>query len=217
MEVFMLYYQNWSRAFRFFLGFAACFAVIAVLVSVNKVSTFDNYIIDGVQSAESPGLTSFAKGLSLIGSSKIAIGISIVTMALLYFLLKHRFELILFLWVGLGSQLLNTIMKLSFHRERPNLHRIVEEIGYSFPSGHSMAAFSLYGVIAFLLWRHLRRRHERVLLIMFAVFMTVGIGWSRIYLGVHYPSDVIGGYMASGAWLMLSICLFQIYKSSRKN
>lgn len=46
--------------------------------------------------------------------------------------------------------------------------------------------------------------------------MTVGIGWSRIYLGVHYPSDVIGGYMASGAWLMLSICLFQIYKSSRK-
>lgn len=79
-----------------------------------------------------------------------------------------------------------------------------------------MAAFSLYGVIAFLLWRHLRRRHERVLLIMFAVFMTVGIGWSRIYLGVHYPSDVIGGYMASGAWLMLSICLFQIYKSSRK-
>lgn len=205
----MLYYQNWSRGFRYFIWFAIGFVAIALLVSINKVASFDNFIIHIVQSAESPGLTLLAKGLSLIGSSKIAIGISIVTMALLYFLLKHRLELILFLWVGLGSQLLNTLMKLLFHRERPNLHRIVEEIGYSFPSGHSMGAFSLYGVIAYLLWRHLRRRHQRILLILFAVFMTGGIGWSRIYLGVHYPSDVIGGYVASCAWLMLSIGLFE--------
>lgn len=208
----MLYYQNWSRGFRYSIEFAACFVVIAILVHMNKVSSFDNYMIHFVQSAESPGLTTFAKGLSLIGSSKVAIGISIGTMALLYFLLKHRLELILFLWVGLGSQLLNTLMKLWFQRERPNFHRIVQELGYSFPSGHSMAAFSLYGVIAYLLWRHLPRRSERILLIMFTVFMTVGIGWSRIYLGVHYPSDVIGGYAASGAWLMLSISLFEAYK-----
>lgn len=190
----MLYYQSWSRGFRIFLGFAVCFAAIAVLVKLNRISSFDNSIIYWVQSAESPGLTAFAKGLSFVGSSKLVIGISIGMMALLYFLLKHRLELILFLWVGLGSMLLNTLLKLWFRRERPNFHRIIEEIGYSFPSGHSMAAFSLYGVIAYLLWRHLRRRHERILLIIFTVFMTVGIGWSRIYLGVHYPSDVIGGY-----------------------
>lgn len=213
----MQYYQNLSRGIRFFLWFAAFFLLIAVLVKLDKVSSFDNNIIHFVQSAESPSLTFLAKGLSLIGSSKMVLGISILTMALLYIWLKHRLELILFLWVGLGSQLLNTLMKLWFHRERPDFHRLIEVAGYSFPSGHSMAAFSLYGVISFLLWRHLPRRHQRTLLIIFAVFMTLGIGWSRIYLGVHYPSDVIGGYAASGAWLMLSIGLFEAYKNTRRS
>lgn len=208
----MLYYQNGSRGFRYFVGFTVCFAAIALLVNLNKVAIFDNYIMEWVQGAESQGLTTFAKGLSLVGSSKFVIGISIGMLLLLYFWLHHKLELILFIWVSLGSQLLNTMMKLWFRRERPNVHRIIEEIGYSFPSGHSMAAFSLYGVIAYLLWRHLRRRRERLALILFVVLMTVGIGWSRIYLGVHYPSDVIGGYAASGAWLMLSIALFEAYK-----
>ncbi|WP_410511568.1 phosphatase PAP2 family protein [Paenibacillus sp. BR2-3] len=204
------------REFVLFIGFAVVFAVIAVLVVLNGVTYFDNYIIGAVQSAESPSLTFLAKGLSLVGSSWLAIGFSLLTMMLLFFLLRHRMELVLFLWVGLGSQILNTFLKLRFHRERPNIHRIIEEVGYSFPSGHSMAAFSLYGVIAYLLWRHLSSGPGRVMLITGAVLMTGGIGWSRIYLGVHYPSDVIGGYAASCAWLMLSIGLFKLYQGYRK-
>ncbi|MFD1907262.1 phosphatase PAP2 family protein [Paenibacillus rhizoplanae] len=95
-------------------------------------------------------------------------------MLILFFALKHRLELALFLWVGLGSQLLNTLLKLWFHRERPTIHRLIEQAGYSFPSGHSMAAFSLYGVIAYLLWRHMHSRSERLLLILFTVLMTGG-------------------------------------------
>lgn len=212
----MLIYRNWSRRFRHFLWFTLGFAAISVLVLLNRTAAFDNSIINAVQSLESPRLTSLAKGLSLVGSSRLAIGISLVTMALLFFVLKHRMELVLFLWVAIGSHLLNTMMKLWFHRERPNIHRLIEEAGYSFPSGHSMAAFSMYGAIAYLLWRHLRKRSGRVLLIIFTIFMTGGIGWSRIYLGVHYPSDVIGGYAASGAWLMLSIACFEAYRNRRK-
>ncbi|MRN52427.1 phosphatase PAP2 family protein [Paenibacillus monticola] len=212
----MLYFRYWSRGFVLFLGFTAGFAVIAALVMLNKVAFFDEYIINVVQSAESPAFTSLAKSLSLVGSSRQAIGISLLAMLLLFFLLKHRLELALFLCVGLGSQLLNTMMKLWFHRERPNLHRIIEEVGYSFPSGHSMAAFSLYGAIAYLVWRHLHRKFARILLILIAVLITGGIGWSRIYLGVHYPSDVIGGYAASGAWLMLCITIFEAYRNSQR-
>ena len=212
----MLYYHYWSRGFRYFFWFMLGFAVIAMLVMLNKTASFDNFIIQAVQSSETPVLTSIAKGLSLVGSSRLAIGISVVTIALLFFVLKHRMEILLFIWVALGSQLLNTLLKLWFHRDRPTIHRLIEQAGYSFPSGHSMAAFSLYGAIAYLLWRHLRRRRERALLILFTVLMTVGIGWSRIYLGVHYPSDVIGGYAASGAWLMLSIAGFEAYRSARQ-
>ena len=188
-----------------------------MLVKLGGAQGFDHAVIRFVQSMESPPLTALAKGLSLVGSSKLAIGISLLTMLILFFALKHRLELVLFLWVGLGSQLLNTLLKLWFHRERPTIHRLIEQAGYSFPSGHSMAAFSLYGVIAYLLWRHMHNRSERLLLILFTVLMTGGIGWSRIYLGVHYPSDVIGGYAASGAWLMLSAACFEAYRNYKAN
>lgn len=211
----MKYYQNLSREVRFFLWFLVCFILIAVLVKLDKVSTFDRNIIHVVQSAESPVLTILAKGLSFIGSFRMVLGISILTMALLYIGFKKRLELILFLWVGLGSQLLNILMKLWFHRERPDFNRLIDVVGYSFPSGHSMAAFSLYGLIAYLLWWHFPYSHQRIFIILFAVIMTLSIGFSRIYLGVHYPSDVIGGYAASGAWLMLCVSLFKTYQNKR--
>ncbi|MEK3793998.1 phosphatase PAP2 family protein [Paenibacillus sp. FSL R7-0204] len=213
----MLYYHYWSRGFRRFIWFLLAFILIALLVKLGGAQGFDHVVIRFVQSMESPPLTALAKGLSLVGSSKLAIGISLLTMLILFFALKHRLELALFLWVGLGSQLLNTLLKLWFHRERPTIHRLIEQTGYSFPSGHSMAAFSLYGVIAYLLWRHMHNRSERFLLILFTVLMTGGIGWSRIYLGVHYPSDVIGGYAASGAWLMLSAACFEAYRNYKAN
>jgi len=199
-----------------FVGFAVIFAEIALLVTSGRVSVLDKYLIGIVQSVEMPFLTSLAKFLSLVGSSKVAIGFSVFLMVIMFLLLKHRMELILFLWVGIGSHALNTALKHTFQRERPNFHRIIEEAGYSFPSGHSMAAFSLYGIITYVLWRHLRSRLARILLITGAIIMTIGIGWSRIYLGVHYPSDVIGGYTASCAWLMLSIALYGMYREQRK-
>ncbi|AIQ41213.1 phosphatase PAP2 family protein [Paenibacillus sp. FSL R7-0297] len=212
----MLYYHYWSGGFRRFIWFLLGFILIAVLVKQGGAAGFDRAVIHIVQSMESPPLTALAKSLSLVGSSRLAIGISLLTMTILFFALKHRMELALFLWVGLGSQLLNTLLKLWFHRERPTVHRLIEQAGYSFPSGHSMAAFSLYGVIAYLLWRHMHNRRERFILILFTVLMTGGIGWSRIYLGVHYPSDVIGGYAASGAWLMLSAACFEAYRNFRE-
>ncbi|MDT3425604.1 undecaprenyl-diphosphatase [Paenibacillus forsythiae] len=201
--------RHWSRGFKLFLLFAGIFGLIAVLVSYNYTAAFDERIIHLIQSGETPALTSAAKTLSLVGSSRIVIGLSLVIMAALFLFLKHRLELLLFLWVGVTSNHLNTLLKDWFHRERPDIHRIIEETGFSFPSGHSMAAFSVYGALTFLLWRHMRSTAGRVLLVAACFLMTAAIGWSRIYLGVHYPSDVIGGYAISCAWLMLSIAGFE--------
>ena len=126
-------------------------------------------------------------------------------------MLHHRHELFLFIVVVAGSPLLNLVLKEIFQRARPDLNRLIEISGYSFPSGHAMNAFTVYGILTFLLWRHIFNRTGRSLLLLFSTFVVFMIGISRIYLGVHYPSDIIGGYLASGCWLATSIWVFQWY------
>ena len=78
-----------------------------------------------------------------------------------------------------------------------------------------MNAFAVYGIITFLLWRHIPPRLGRTILILISSGFIIMIGTSRILLGVHYPSDIIGGYFASGFWLSSAIWFFQRYKEKR--
>jgi len=193
------------------LLFFLAFGIIAAYVSLNRVQWFDFPIIEYVQSFESPTVTEVMKFFTWLGSTKIVISIIILTSVILFIFLKHRKELLFFIIVMLGSTLLNEGLKSLFHRQRPTIHQIIQEVGYSFPSGHSMAAFSLYATLSFLLWKHIHTRFGRGFMIFFATVMILSIGTSRIYLGVHYPSDVIGGYFASGVWFVLSVTVFQWY------
>ena len=193
------------------------FSLMALLFSQNEVTAFDRAIIAFVQGLESPSLTAVMKFFTFIGSFKAIIVISLFTMALLYAVLKHRIELILFTIVLVGTPILNRLLKEFFQRARPDLHRLIEIGGYSFPSGHAMNAASMYGILAFLLWRHIPTRWGRSLLIIFSSAMIVTIGISRIYLGVHYPSDIIAGYLASGCWLAITIAVFQRYQEKRSS
>lgn len=102
-----------------------------------------------------------------------------------------------------------------FHRARPDLHRLAEASNYSLPSGHATMACALYGVLTFILWRHISTGLGRNILIIISVFMVLAIGISRIYLGVHYPSDVIAGYFISTFWLTFAIGFYQRYKEQR--
>ncbi|MFT9600173.1 phosphatase PAP2 family protein [Mesobacillus sp.] len=104
------------------------------------------------------------------------------------------------------------MLKLYFHRARPDFNRLIEIGGYSFPSGHAMNAFSFYSILAFLLWRHVPTRMGRIAVILLSTFMILAIGLSKVYLGVHYPSDIIGGFLASGLWVAVVIWFFQRYK-----
>ncbi|GGG58283.1 phosphatase PAP2 family protein [Paenibacillus radicis (ex Gao et al. 2016)] len=191
------------------------FALIAVLIGKNNIEWFDSQIITFVQHWESPWLTSVMKGFSLIGAGTLNVIITILIMIMLYFVFKHRWELLFLIGVIVGSALLNVVLKAIFHRARPTLHRLADATGYSFPSGHSMAAFALYGVLCFLLWKHARTALTRTLLIVGGIVMIAAIGISRIYLGVHYPSDVIGGYLASGTWLAVTIWFYQRWLERR--
>lgn len=100
------------------------------------------------------------------------------------------------------SSLLNLGLKMLVQRPRPEGFRLAVESGFSFPSGHSMAAMAFFGLIVWLVW-HYEQDHRRRLLLTAALgIVIVLIGVSRIYLGVHYASDVLGGFCASIIWLV---------------
>ncbi|MED3551318.1 phosphatase PAP2 family protein [Cytobacillus praedii] len=191
------------------------FSFMAFFVSANKVVQFDSTIITFVQGFENSSLTTVMKFFTFIGDTNSVIVLSILVIIFLYVVLKHRVELILFIVAIIGSAVLNQLLKYSFQRARPELHRLIEIDSYSFPSGHAMNAFTVYTIITFLLWRHIPSRAGRILLIIISALMIFTIGISRIYLGVHYPSDIIAGYFASACWLGMAIWFFQKYQENR--
>jgi len=106
-----------------------------------------------------------------------------------------------------GEAVLNFFLKNLFERTRPDLFQVVAEAGYSFPSGHAMVSLCLYGMLTFLIARHVQSWRWRLVVIGLAMALVVAIGVSRVYLGVHYPTDVVAGYFAGGMWLAFCISL----------
>ncbi|MFB9328710.1 phosphatase PAP2 family protein [Paenibacillus aurantiacus] len=196
-------------------GLCMCgFIVIAILIGEHRITSFDTQITKGMGSVESASLTKVMIFFTMIGSGWPVAIITLGIVALLTYL-GHRKELIVFVSIIVGSALFNSVLKLLFHRARPIVHRLIEANGFSFPSGHSMSAFTLYGLTTFFLWKHVQGPVSRALMIITGTALVLLIGASRIYLGVHYPSDVIGGYLASGAWLLITIAVYQHFLEER--
>jgi len=132
----------------------------------------------------------------------------VVATALLFacflWLYKKR-NLILPFWTTLaGTEITVELLKLAVHRARPIGAEFLET-SYSFPSGHSAIAVALYGFIAFLLWKRTKNRLGRGLILTTTLLIILLIGFSRIYLGVHFPTDVLGGYLVGATWLWVAI------------
>ncbi|NKE08050.1 phosphatase PAP2 family protein [Mesobacillus selenatarsenatis] len=194
-----------------FFGSLLCFILMSYLVQADHLVIFDKTVIDIVQGFEAGLLTAAMKFFTYIGSTRLIIILTIPIFLFLFFVLRLRGEILIFLAVVYITPILNRLLKLYFLRARPDFHRLIEIGGYSFPSGHAMNAFSFHSILAFLLWRHVPTRPGRIVVILFSSLMIFAIGISRIYLGVHYPSDIIGGYLASGLWVAAVIWFFQRY------
>ena len=105
--------------------------------------------------------------------------------------------------------ILNQLLKRILRRPRPTEFRIVEETGYSFPSGHSMVSMAFYGYLIYLIYRYIKNKYIKWSLIVLLSILICLIGISRIYLGVHYTSDVLGGFLLSISYLVVYISLIK--------
>ena len=100
---------------------------------------------------------------------------------------------------------LNQLLKRIVQSPRPTEFRIVEESGYSFPSGHSMVSMAFYGYLIYLIYKHVKNKYLKWISIILLSILICSIGISRIYLGVHYTSDVLGGFFISISYLIIYI------------
>lgn len=191
--------------------FLAAFVALSSLLDTKTMESFDAAVLQAVQEIRHPYITPVIKFFTFIGNTRTVIILSVILMSILYTFFKHRKELVLFSVVLIGTGIWNSLLKAFFERERPALEAIITAPGFSFPSGHSMAALSLYGILAFLLWKHMSKARDRAILLCVAVSFILVIGFSRVYLGVHFPSDVIGAYLFSCFWLFLNIWFFRNY------
>lgn len=177
----------------------------------NELSQFDQTIYSFLSGFISKDTTAVMKGFTYLGSSPTLILIAIASYIILrknqrYFLYGH------FIAANLGiTWIFDELFKLAFHRQRPDILRLVEAGGFSFPSGHSMVSMSFYGLILYFVFINTESSFRRYTFASLLCLLILSIGVSRVYLGVHYASDVLAGFSAGLAWLAVFITLINKY------
>ena len=133
-----------------------------------------------------------------------AIFLIVVTIVLFILIKNKKIRLSIFLNLVIIT-ILNQLLKRILQRPRPTEYRIVEETGYSFPSGHSMISMAFYGYLIYLIYKYAKNKYIKWISIVLLSILICAIGISRIYLGVHYTSDVLGGFLISISYLVIYI------------
>ena len=177
------------------------FVVVAWLVIQPGVPPIDRAVTGFLHGLANPTQDALMRGATFLGSTPVLA--SVVALVVVVLVRRHRYRESTFLVVALlGSLVLNDALKLLVHRARPGFDWADAWPETGFPSGHTMNSFVVYVGIALIVGRVAGPRVGRVASVI-AVALTVSVGISRIYLGAHWLSDVIGGYLAGASWLLL--------------
>ena len=167
----------------------------------------DEAIMELIHKNITPLKTTFMKVITFFGSTYFLIlsGLAILLFSIKY---KHRENLVPLILSTVGCSLLNTIIKYMVTRTRPIKYFLIKQGGYSFPSGHSMVSMCFYTTMTYLLTKNIKDKNKKVLL-WIGNFIIIGlIGFSRIYLGVHWFSDVLAGYIMGFLVYLFTIYLY---------
>ncbi|WP_226666693.1 phosphatase PAP2 family protein [Metabacillus litoralis] len=192
--------------FRFLILFFV-FCICALIYPIEFFYQYDVNVILFFEEIRSPFLNKVFMFITDIGSIKYTLPICIVFSALFYYKKRKVLDIIMLVIIFYSVRKLNVVLKDLFVRDRPSFQFVYEESHYSFPSGHAMNSTAIYGFICFIILNHFsgNGNHRNTLLISTIILVGI-IGISRIYLGVHYISDVIAG-ISAGLMLLIVITL----------
>lgn len=196
--------KTWPTIIPISLGLATvallCFSWLSEEVLERGTARFDSSVRGVVHQYASPPVTAIFKFVTNLGDWPVVLA---GTLALIFYFLyrRDRDHLGVLLVTMAGAGVLDGVLKLAFHRLRPDPFFGAKPTTYSFPSGHALISFCFYGLIAGMINFQLEERRLRALVWLIAGLLIGLIGLSRIYLGVHWPSDVVAGYAAAIIWM----------------
>jgi membrane-associated phospholipid phosphatase len=169
----------------------------------------DTRLANWLHEHERSSLTEFFEAMTWLGNVPVLTAVTLVVALALA--RRQTSELQLLLLAVLGTQILTLGLKLGFQRERPFFaDPLATESTYSFPSGHASVSLAVYGTLGFIVARHLRSLRARIAVLAAAALLVLLIGFSRLYLGVHFLSDVIAGFSLGLAWVSLCAMLLHL-------
>ncbi|MBR3199648.1 MAG: phosphatase PAP2 family protein [Bacilli bacterium] len=169
-----------------------CFVIITILLYTNNLSGIDNLLYNNIMSVRSTLLDFF-----FINITKLCNPLFITIASILLLLILRKDNRMFFGINTILTIITNQVIKRLIRRPRPNHIRLIKEGGFSYPSGHAMISIALYGFLIYLVMKKVKNKYLKISLLTLLIFIILLVGISRVYLGVHYPTDIISGYLLS--------------------
>ena len=189
--------------FCLFLAATVGFAQLADEVHEGATLAFDTHILETINTTASPAWDAFYVGVTQLGSVFGIIALTLIGLAVLITKRKYKDATILAASIA-GAAAINLVLKALIARARPDLwERLITETSYSFPSGHAMLSSMLAFAVIAIAWR----TRYRVIATIAALLFMVLVSFSRLYLGVHYPTDIVAGWLVSVSWLLVVLAV----------
>jgi membrane-associated phospholipid phosphatase len=178
---------------------------------IEKETGNDQRLAEWLRGRATDPLTDVFRAITTLGNFVTLVVVTVIAVAVLW-RRRERTDGVFVAFAFLGAQVLSSAMKLGFRRERPFFpDPLATESTFSFPSGHALVSLAVYGSIALVLARRLRRRRDRIVLFGATGLLVLAIGFSRLYLGVHFLSDVLAGFAAGAAWVALLYVALEVH------
>ena len=185
-------------------GLLIFFVVLTILVVLGVTKGFDDSVYSLVRSLESGFFDKYFLTVTKLGNESV-----VIILAFIIFLLVRRNDKLLVLLTCLLSVVSNQLIKHIIMRDRPSVYRMIKQGGFSYPSGHSMIAVALYGILIYLVFKYIKNKYLKYGLSALLVLLILSIGISRIYVGVHFASDVVGGFSLAIAEIVLIVSFLE--------
>lgn len=186
-------------------------------LKTDMLAGYDQKITDFVISFRNPALTKYFIFVTNVGDVYGYLIVLAIVVLLTIFIYKRWKYVAQTLIVLALAAISNMILKRFIDRARPGIEHMVSVETLSYPSGHAMSAMAFYGFVMFLFYKFKMNRFLKLTIIFLLGVLILSIGLSRIYLGVHFPSDIVGGYLAGAIWVIFCILLFDIIEIFRRD